>query len=256
MRYKICVIIIWFCLQEAKAQDLKYPETLKVEQTDVYHGTSVSDPYRWLEDDQSKETATWVKTQNTLTFSYLQKIGFRDKVKSRMTALWNFPRQSAATWQHGYYYYYKNNGMQNQAVLYRKNGLKGIEELVIDPNLMSKDGTTSLKLFEVSNDGKYAAYGISKAGSDWTEIRIIETSTGREISEVLNWVKFSNIAWENDGFYYSRYDAPTEGSALSGKNEFHKIYYHKIGTPQSNDQLIFEDTKNALMNFSATVSSD
>ncbi|MBL0343468.1 MAG: S9 family peptidase [Bacteroidetes bacterium] len=256
MKFKICLIFVFIYSNLVSGQPFNYPDSRKSEQRDSYHGTIVEDPYRWLEDDHSAETAEWVQNQNTVTFNYLKGISFRDKLKTRLTSLWNYPRQSAPNFQSGYYYYNKNNGKQNQSVLYRRKGIKGLEELVLDPNFMSEDGTTSIKLYKVSNDGKYAAYGISKAGSDWTTIKVMESATGRELSETLNWVKFSGIEWEGNGFYYSRYDEPSKEIAFSGKNEFHKIFYHTVGTPQSKDQLIYEDSKNSLRNFSASVSSD
>lgn len=238
------------------AQPFKYPATVKVNQEDIYHGEAVADPYRWLEDDRSEDTKSWVKAQNEVTFKYLENIPFRGKVHSRMNDLWNYPRLTAPWWSNGFYYYYRNTGMQNQNVLFRRQGLKGLEEMVLDPNFMSPDGTTSLKFYSVSNDGSYAGYGISKAGSDWTEIKVLETKTGRELAETIKWVKFSGLAWFKDGFYYSRYDATRPGEEYAGKNEYHKVYFHKTGSPQSSDVLIYQDTKTPLRNFSASVSKD
>jgi len=238
------------------AQPLKYPATATVKQEDIYHGIAISDPYRWLEDDRSEATKAWVKSQNEITFKYLENIPFRSKIHSRMNDLWNYPRLTAPWWSNGFYYYYRNTGMQNQNVLFRRQGLKGLEEMVLDPNFMSADGTTSLKFYSVSNNGNYAAYGISKAGSDWTEIKVLESKTGREMAETIKWVKFSGLAWLKDGFYYSRYDETLPGEEFAGKNEYHKVFFHKTGTPQSNDLLIFQDTKTPLRNFNASVSKD
>ena len=167
-------------------QKLNYPETKTVSQTDVYHGVTVNDPYRWLEDDHSVETKNWVENQNKVTFAYLATLPERDKNKARLTKIWNFPRQSSPSFKNGNYYYYKNNGTQNQSVLYRRNGIKGKEEMILDPNFLAADGTTSINLFQVSNDGKYAAYGISKGGSDWTEVKVIENASGRELAAFVN----------------------------------------------------------------------
>lgn len=240
----------------ASSQNINYPITKRTDQTDVYHGVTVADPYRWLEDDRSEETAKWVESQNKVTFSYLETIPIRASVKERMTKLWNYPRQSAPSFESGYYYYSKNSGTQNQSVLYKRNGLRGKEEMVLDPNFLSKDGSTSIRTFVVSNNGKYAAYGLSEGGSDWTTVKVIENATGREMAETIKWVKFSGISWEGNGFYYSRYDEPTTESALKGKNEYHKVYYHNVGTPQSADVLIYEDKQHPLRNFSNVVSDD
>ncbi len=256
MRNNIYLLLLIFCCSEAVGQALVYPSIKKVEQTDTYFGTSVNDPYRWLEDDNSLETANWVRAENEVTFKYLAGIPFKDQVKARMKALWNYPRQSAPKWQSGSYYFYKNDGMQNQSPLFRSKGIKSKPEMILDPNFMSKNGTTSLKIYKVSNDGKYAAYAVSEAGSDWMEIHVMENETSRDMSEVLKWVKFSEIEWEKDGFYYSGYDEPSKSTALSGKNEYHKVYFHKVGTPQSNDQLIYEDKSHPLRNFGASVSTD
>ena len=237
-------------------QKLNYPETKTVSQTDVYHGVTVNDPYRWLEDDHSVETKNWVENQNKVTFAYLATLPERDKNKARLTKIWNFPRQSSPSFKNGNYYYYKNNGTQNQSVLYRRNGIKGKEEMILDPNFLAADGTTSINLFQVSNDGKYAAYGISKGGSDWTEVKVIENASGRELAETVKWIKFSGISWQKDGFFYSRYDEPSGDAAYKGKNEFHKVYYHKAGTPQSIDKLIYADPENPLRNFGYSVSKD
>ncbi len=256
MRHIFYLVLLILIIGNANAQPFKYPATDKVSQEDTYHGVTVSDPYRWLEDDRSEATSAWVKSQNEITFKYLENIPFRSKIHSRMNELWNFPRLTAPWWSNGYYYYYRNTGMQNQNVLFRRQGLKGSEEMVLDPNYMSVDGTTSLKFYTVSNNGTYAAYGISKSGSDWTEIKILETKTGRELAETIEWVKFSGLAWLKDGFYYSRYEAPDPGKEYESKNEFHKVYFHKTGTPQSKDKLIYQDSKTPLRNFNASVSKD
>ncbi|HMT29029.1 MAG TPA: S9 family peptidase, partial [Bacteroidia bacterium] len=183
MKQFIYLLLIIQCHHGLLAQSLNYPATKKINQVDTYFESNIEDPYRWLEDDNSIETASWVKMQNEVTFNYLEEIPFRKKVKTRLTALWNYPRHSAPFWSNGFYYFYKNNGIQNQSVLYRRSGLKGKEEMILDPNFLSTDGTTSIRFFSLSNDGKYAAYGLSKAGSDWTEIKIMECATGRDLAE-------------------------------------------------------------------------
>lgn len=257
MNKKTCLVLLLnciFCL--LIAQSIKYPETKKINQKDDYHGTIVEDPYRWLEDDHSVETAAWVTQQNKVTFDYLSKIPFREKVKSRMTQLWNFPRYGAPFKAGPYYFYYKNDGIQNQSVMYVQKDLNSQPSVFIDPNLFSTEGTTSLSIGSISYEGNYFAYGLSKGGSDWNEIHIRNNKTTKDYDEVLNWVKFSGVGWYKDGFYYSRYDKPSKEDQLKKKNEFHKVYYHKIGTSQEKDQLIYEDKEHALRSFGAGTTDD
>ena len=226
-------------MQDTK-QDIKYPKTRKADNTDNYFGTNVPDPYRWLEDDRSEETAAWVKAQNEVTFGYLEQIPFREAIKNRMEQLWNYERVSAPFKEGDYTYYYKNNGLQNQSVLYRKDK-SGKEEVFLDPNTFSNDGTTSLGGVSFTKKGDLAAYSISEGGSDWRKVFVIDTKTKKIVGETIKDVKFSGISWKgNEGFYYSSYDKP-EGSELSAKTDQHKLYYHKLGTPQSDDVLIFGD---------------
>ncbi len=235
--------LLMAALPLAADAQLTYPETRKTDQVDDYHGTRVADPYRWLEDDRSAETAAWVKAQNEVTFGYLAKIPFRPALKKRLEQLVNYPRYSTPFRRNEWFYFSKNDGLQNQSVLYRQKGLDGTPEVVIDPNKLSADGTTRLVGFSVSKNGKYAAYGLSKAGSDWVEYFIMELSTKKTLDDHLEWVKFSGAAWQGDGFYYSRYPKP-DGSALAAKNENHQVFYHTIGTPQSTDRLVYEDPAN------------
>lgn len=216
-----------------------YPVTKKTSQTDDFFGVKVSDPYRWLEEDRSEETKDWVKRENKVTNSYLSKIPFREAIKKRLTQLWNYEKYSAPFIEGDYTYFYKNNGLQNQSVLYRQQ--EGKEpEVFLNPNEFSKDGTTSLAGIEFSKDGSLCGYQISEGGSDWTKIIILDTKTKKRIDDTLVDIKFSGISWKgNNGFYYSSYDKPKEGSKLSGKTEIHKLYYHQLGTPQSEDALIF-----------------
>jgi len=235
---------------------LNYPETRKDDVVDEYFGTMVPDPYRWLEDDRSPETMEWVKKQNELTFGYLENIPFREKIKTRLTEILNFPRMSAP-WKEGDYYFYSfNNGLQNQDVYYIKKSLEDEGEVFLDPNLMSDKGTVSLTNLSVSNDSKYVGYGISKGGSDWREFFIREIETGKELDDQLKWIKFSGIAWYKDGFFYNRFNEPVEGDELKGVNLNSKIFYHKAGTPQSNDILVFEDPDNPGRSFNARVTTD
>ncbi len=215
-----------------------YPETKKIDHVDTYFGEKINDPYRWLEDDRSAETGTWVKTQNDVTYRYLAAIPLRDQLKSRMEKLWNYEKISAPFKEGDYTYYYKNNGLQNQSVLFRKDKT-GKEELFLDPNSFSKDGTSSLGGISFSKDGSLVAYEISEGGSDWRKVIVLDTKTKKTIGTPLVDVKFSGIAWyKNEGFYYSSYDKPV-GSELSAKTDQHKLYYHKLKSAQKSDKLIF-----------------
>ena len=219
---------------------IKYPQTKKTDKVDSYFETKIPDPYRWLEDDRSTETADWVKAQNQLTFGYLSVIPFRNAIKERMEKLWNYEKVSAPFKEGKYTYYYKNNGLQNQSVLYRKDN-SGKEELFLDPNTFSKDATTSLDAVSFSKDGSLCAYSISEAGSDWRKVIFINAETKGSIGDNLIDVKFSGLSWKaNEGVYYSSYDKP-KGSELSAKTDQHKLYFHKLGTSQSEDVLVFGD---------------
>ena len=219
---------------------IKYPQTKKTDKVDSYFETKIPDPYRWLEDDRSTETADWVKAQNQLTFGYLSAIPFRNAIKERMEKLWNYEKVSAPFKEGKYTYYYKNNGLQNQSVLYRKDN-SGKEELFLDPNTFSKDATTSLDAVSFSKDGSLCAYSISEAGSDWRKVIFINAETKESIGDNLIDVKFSRLSWKaNEGVYYSSYDKP-KGSELSAKTDQHKLYFHKLGTNQSEDVLVFGD---------------
>ncbi len=224
-------------------QPLSYPTARKTDQVDTYHGTQVNDPYRWLEDDRSAETADWVKAENNVTFDYLAQIPYRKQMQDRLEQVYNYPKYSTPSRKGEWYYFSKNDGLQNQAVLYRQEGLDAKPEVVIDPNKLSTDGTTRLGAFSLSKDGKYAVVGLSKGGSDWQEYQIMDLANKNYLPEKIEWVKVSGAAWQGDGFYYSRYPKP-EGSALAAKNENHQVYYHKLNTPQSADRLVFEDAKN------------
>ncbi len=220
-----------------------YPQTNKVEQTDDFFGTAVVDPYRWLEDDRSRATMDWVRRENETTNNYLSQIPFRNAIKERLSELWNYEKYSAPFKEGVYTYFYKNDGLQNQSVLYRQKD-KAQPEVFLNPNKFSTDGTTSLAEIDFTKDGSLCAYQISEGGSDWRKVIVLDAKTNKKVGDTLQDVKFSGIGWKgNDGFYYSSYDKPKEGSALSGKTQIHKLYYHKLGTPQSQDKLIFGGDK-------------
>ena len=241
--------------QTAQPQ-LTYPETAKTDVVDTYFGTSVPDPYRWLENDTSVQTAAWVAAQNKVTGEYLSKIPFRGALLRRLTAVADYEKIGAPAKKHGKYYFYKNDGLQNQSVLYVQNSLDGEARVMLDPNKLSADGTVALTGTSFSHDGKYMAYTISRSGSDWTEIYVIDTESGQTLDDHIVWAKFTGAAWHGDGFYYSAYDAPEAGKEYSNVNENHKIYYHKLGTPQSADRLVYENKAYPKRFYSASVSDD
>lgn len=221
---------------------LNYPETKKVDTVTDYFGTKVKDPYRWLENDRSEETENWVQAQNKVTFNYLDKIPYRDKLKQRLTELWDYEKLSAPFTEGDYIYFFKNDGLQNQSVMYRKKGDEGEAEIFLDPNKFSEDGTTSLGGLSFSKDGSKLAYAISEGGSDWRKIIVMNAENKEILGDTIRDVKFSGMSWKgNEGFYYSSYDKP-DGSELSAKTDQHKLYYHKLGTAQSEDKVIFGDS--------------
>ncbi|MAO16695.1 prolyl oligopeptidase family serine peptidase [Flagellimonas marinaquae] len=238
------LVLFAACKEESKTREpitVNYPTTKKVDTVDNYFGTEVPDPYRWLEDDRSEETEAWVKKQNAVTFGYLEKIPFREDLKNRLEKLWNYEKVGSPFKEGDYTYYYKNNGLQNQYVVYRKKD-DGEEEVFLDPNTFSEDGTTSLMGLSFTKDGSKAAYLISEGGSDWRKGIVIDAESMEIVEDTLVDIKFSGISWKgNDGFFYSSYDKP-EGSELSAKTDQHKLYYHKLGTPQSEDKIIFGGT--------------
>ena len=241
--FLLAVLAIAACESEKKRDPIvvNYPTTQKVDTVDTYFGTEVKDPYRWLEDDRSPETEAWVETQNKTTFSYLDSIHFREDLKNRLEKLWNYEKLGSPFKEGDYTYFYKNNGLQNQYVVYRKQG-DGAEEVFLDPNTFSEDGTTSLAGLSFTKDGSLAGYLISEGGSDWRKAIVINAKTKEQVEDTLVDIKFSGISWKgNEGFYYSSYDKP-KGSELSAKTDQHKLYYHKVGTPQSEDELIFGGT--------------
>ena len=234
------LLLLAACHQQPTNQEteMKYPETKKVEASDTFFGVEVKDPYRWLEDDRSEETAAWVKAENVFTNAYLEKIPYREAIKKRLEQVWNYEKLGAPFVEGAYTYYYKNNGLQNQSVLYRR-GKDGKEEVFLDPNKMSADGTTSLGSVSFSEDGSLVAYLISEGGSDWRKLIVLDAASKKQVGQTLVDVKFSSAAWKgNEGFFYSSYDKP-KGSELSAKTDQHKLYYHKLGTAQKDDHLIY-----------------
>ena len=234
-------IALAMATEHSVAQKLQYPHTKKVDHVDTYFGVKVADPYRWLEDENSPATKEWVEAENKVTFGYLEKIPFREQVKRRLERLYDYPKYSAPFKKGEYFYFSKNEGLQNQSVLCRQKGLDGSPEIVLDPNSFSADGTTRLSGFSLSKDGKLAAYGISRAGSDWREVYVMDMSSLGTLTDTLLWIKASGTAWRGKRFYYSRYPAPEKGKELTTKNVFHTVYYHRVGTPQSQDELVYED---------------
>ena len=235
-----------------------YPQARKSDQIDNYHGTEVADPYRWLEDPDSPESRTWIEAENALAFDFLEKIPSRKQIEERLTTLWNYERYGAPSLQGGRYFYGKNDGLQNQSVLYVAETLEAAPRVLLDPNTLSEDGTVALSGTAISDDGKRLAYSLSAAGSDWTEWYVRDVDTGIDLADHVRWVKFSGASWAKDGsgFYYSRYDAPPEGEELQQANYFQKLFFHALGTDQSEDTLIYERSDEKEWGFDGKVSED
>ncbi len=251
------IILLTIGLFSCNNSKFKYPETKKVNQVDEYFGVKVEDPYRWLEDDRSEETNQWVMAQNKVTSDYLAQIPFREKIKNRLTELYRIETMRSPVKNGDKYFYLKNDGLQNQPILYMQASLNDEPIVLIDPNNLSEDGTVAIdENFKISKNGKYIAYQISQAGSDWHKILVRDIETGEDLEDNIEWVKFSEIAWFKDGFFYSRYPASEEGKEYSGKNKNHKVCYHKLGTKPEEDQVIFESRENPFRNYRAGVSSD
>ena len=236
---------------------VEYPETYKDSSVvEDYHGTSVSDPYRWLEIDTAKNVKEWVTAQNEVTFDYLEQIPYRDAIKERYEELFNYVKLSSPSKAGEYYFFYKNDGLQNQSVLYYQKGEEGEPEVFLDPNAMSEDGTVAINLIGFSKDKKYVAYSKQDAGSDWQEIHVMEIASKKKLPDVLSWVKFSGASWKNDGFYYSRYPEPEDGTELSAANSEHSVYYHKLGTDQSQDELVYSNPDKPKMYHFTSITED
>ncbi len=256
MRNTIFFLAILLFIMGCKSEQRQYPETPKVDTVDVYSGTKVPDPYRWLEDDRSEETGTWVKLQNQFTEAYLEQIPYRDKLKEQLTKMWDYARMSAPVKAGGKYFYRFNDGLLDQDVWMMLKELDGEAKLVIDPNLLSEEGTISLRNFSVSKDGKYVAYAISGGGSDWQEIMVRKLDDMTDLEDHLKWIKFSGISWYKDGFFYTRFPETDEDEQLTGVNRNARVYYHKVGTPQYEDILIYEDAEHPNRGFGLRVTED
>lgn len=244
-------------LSASLSAQIPYPQTPVRPVTDDYFGTKVIDNYRWLEDDNSDETKAWVESENKVTHDYLSGIPYRDKVHARIESLYNYPKYSSPFAKSGWYYFYKNDGLQNQSVLYRQKGLDGTPEVFFDPNKLSSDGTVALNNVSFSKNGKYAAYSIARSGSDWEEAYIKDVATGQDLADTLRWLKFTGLSWLGDeGFYYSRYPTPDEKTKMVNQNQFHTVYYHKIGTPQTDDALVYADKDHPLRTVGAFTTED
>jgi prolyl oligopeptidase len=242
--------------KEMKMPVVTYPDTEKSDQIDTLWGTVVADPYRWLEDDNSDETKSWVQAQNKVTRSFLDSIPFRAEIRQRYEELYNYEKVGSPYKVGDRYFIYKNDGLQNQSVIYVREGKDGEDKVFIDPNSLSADGTVTVNLMGADDTDSYMAISQSEAGSDWSQIRVMDVKTGMETGDVLKWVKFGGASWYKNGFFYSRYPAPEEGDELSAANTFHKIYYHTLGEPQEKDRLVYENMKAPNMYHWAQVTDD
>lgn len=256
MKQSIILPVMALIATGVTAGELNYPEAPKSDTTDNYFGMEVKDPYRPLENDTSASTLKWVEAERGVTEDYLSKIPFRETLRKRLTSLFDYHKSGMPSKRDGWYYFYENDGLQNQSVLYRTRKLGEKAEVFLDPNKLSDDGTVALTGVSISNDGKYTAYTISRSGSDWTEIYVMDTETRQLLPDHIEWAKFTGANWEGNGFYYSAYDRPTGGKEFSNANENHRVYYHKLGTPQSEDILVFEDKAHPLHFHSAYVPED
>ncbi len=245
-------------MSNAASAPLKYPDTRRTNLVETLHGVEVADPYRWLEDDNAAETKTWVEAQNKVTFGYLATIPERERIRKRLEELWNFERFGLPSKHGSRYFISRNSGLQNQSVLYTQESLTAEPKVLLDPNTLSADGTVALSGTSVSHDGKLLAYGVSRSGSDWQEWFVRDVETGKDLSDKIEWVKFSGASWLKDGsgFFYSRYDAPTEETKLSKANYFHKLCFHKLGTKQTEDRLVYERPDQKEWNFGGSVTDD
>ena len=257
IRFALVVFLFTAGVTQQMIKPNKYPAARKADQVDDYHGVKVADPYRWLEDLDSEETRTWVEAQNKLSFGFLESVAARTPLKDRLTKLWNYEKYGIPFREGNRYFYTRNSGLQNQAVLYTVTSLDAQPQMILDPNTLSADGTVALSAMQVSPDGKHLAYSLSASGSDWQEWKVRDVATGKDLSDHLKWVKFSGASWTSDskGFFYSRYDEP-KGDTLKATNYFQKVYYHRLGTPQSEDVIAYErpDQKDWL--FGASVTDD
>ncbi len=252
------ILLATACNQKSATvqEQLNYPYSIKSDHKDNYFGNEVADPYHWLENENSDTTAQWVDKQNEVTFAYLEKIPFRKKIKDRLTQLWNYPKFGAPFKSGSKYFMYRNNGLQNQSILFQLDKPDAEGKELIDPNKLSTDGTVSLTLFTPDRKGDFAAYGTSSGGSDWNEFFVLDLNTGKKTADHLKWIKFSGASWYKNGFFYCRYDAPVDGKELSAKNEYHKIYYHQLGNDQSKDELVYHDASKPQRYYDIGVTED
>jgi len=258
-RFLIAIFFITNCtFINAFESKITYPQARIDGVVDDYFGTKVADPYRWLENPDSPETRSWIEAENKITFGFLEKIPVREKIKERMTKLWNYERYGIPIQENGHYFYRKNSGLQNQSLLYYADTLTSEPKVLLDPNQLSSDGTVALQDQVSSNDAKLLAYGLAASGSDWTEWKVRDVAAGTDLSDDLKWIKFSSVSWtaDNKGFYYSRYSEPKPGAELEQTNYFQKLYYHQIGTPQSSDKLIYERSNEKEWRFNPKVTDD
>ncbi len=262
-RLSIAIVITSLAAGASPAQPpattpLRYPPTRASDQVDNYHGTRVADPYRWLEDTDAPETRTWIEAQNALTFGYLETLPQRAPIRERLNRVWNYPKYSPPVKVRNHYFTLENSGLQDQPVLYVRERIDGAPRVLLDMNTTGSDGTIALTTFEPSPNAEYLGYGVSSGGSDWQEFRVRDVRTARDLPDTLKWVKFSSIAWtrDNKGFFYSRYDAPTAETAMLAVNRNQKLYYHRLGTPQSDDELIYSRPDEPDWGFDAEVSDD
>ncbi len=256
MKRIISIFLSMISLSNYCDSQITYPKTAKENVVDTYFGVKVDEPYRWLENDTSKATSAWVKAQNKVTNDYLAQIPFRNDLKKRLTTLMNYPKYGSPFKKNGQYFFLKNNGLQNQSVLYRLKTLQSEPEILLDPNTLSADGTAALSHFAFSKDGKYMGYSIARSGSDWNEIFVMDVASKQLLSDHIKWSKSSEISWQGNGFYYSAYDAPEAGKEYSVKNEYEKVYYHTVGQVQSQDKLIYEDKQHPLRECYASLTDD
>ncbi len=250
----VCVISVAFA-----ANHFTYPKPQKSNQTDNYFGTKVADPYRGLENADSPATKKWIEAENKITYDYLATIPEREKINKRLTALWDYEKFGVPFREADRYFFAKNTGLQNQSVIYKASALPGDASVLIDPNTLSKDGTVALSGYAVPDNGKLFAYGLAVAGSDWQEWKVRDVESGKDLADDLKWIKFSGASWNHDGsgFFYSRYDEPKgTGEHLQETNFFHKLYFHKIGTPQAQDELVYENKDHKDWLFGAAVTED
>ncbi|MGB8581271.1 MAG: prolyl oligopeptidase family serine peptidase [Candidatus Sulfotelmatobacter sp.] len=260
----LLVLIPLLCIAALLANDapsvtkLDYPKAKRVDQVDDYHGTKVADPYRWLEDTDSPDTLAWVQAENKLTFGYLDQIPYRKAIHDRLTKLWNYERFGVPEQRGGRYFYQHNNGLQNQSVLLVAESPNAEPRILLDPNTLSTDGTVALSGEAISDDGRLLAYGTAASGSDWMEWHVRDIDSGKDLSDLIKWVKFSGASWTKDGkgFYYSRYAEPKHDTSMRDANYFQKLYYHRLGTTQAEDQLIYERPDNKELGFNGTVTDD